>query len=99
MLMPPVRTSLAPAVLATVYCTVPLPLPGLPLTMVIQETLLTACQRQPGAVFTVNVALPPPVSNDAFDGASAKVQGNPLEGAYTCPHHVANAPVRFDGGI
>src|ERR1035437_7770620 len=84
MVMLPVRKSLAPAVRATVYCTVPLPLPGLPPVTVIQEALLAACQRQPGAVFTVSAPLPPLLSNDALTGASVKLQFNPLEGAVTC---------------
>jgi hypothetical protein len=70
MVMLPVRKSLAPAVLATVYGTVPLPLPGLPLLIAIQETPLAACQGQPAAVFTATAPLPPLLSNDAFAGAS-----------------------------
>src|SRR5664279_4718197 len=70
MVMLPVRKSLAPAVRATVYCTVPLPLPGLPLLIAIQETSLAACQGQPAAVFTATAPLPPLLSNDAFAGAS-----------------------------
>ena len=43
----------------TRYETVPLPVPGLPLTTVIQDTLLTAVQAQPVAVVTLTVPVPP----------------------------------------
>src|ERR1017187_4613226 len=99
MVMLPVRKSLAPAVRATVYCTVPLPLPGLPVVTAIQEALLAACHRQPAVVFTVSAPPPPLLLNDALTGASVKAQFSPLEGAVTCAHHVPKAPVRFDGGV
>jgi len=59
----PVRL-VVPLLADTVYPTVPLPLPLLLESMVIQMTLLTAVQAHPLGVVTVTLPLPPPVAKD-----------------------------------
>jgi hypothetical protein len=62
---------------ATVYCTAPLPVPGLPLPMVIQGAWLTAAHPHPACAATVIVPLPPAAANEADVGLNEYVQVDP----------------------
>jgi len=60
--MVPVRT--APVFAATLYVTVPFPLPDAPATTVIQLALLAAVQLHPAVAVTATEPLPPALPID-----------------------------------
>ena len=70
--MVPVRT--APAFDATLYMTVPFPVPDAPLTTVIQLALLTAVQLHPAVAVTATEPLPPALPIDWVVGLMLKLQ-------------------------
>ena len=68
----------APAALeATLYWTVPLPLPLPPAVMVSHGTLLAAVQEQPPPAVTPTLPVPPPAAAFALDCASENEQPPP----------------------
>ncbi len=66
-LMVPVLGAL-PALVSTVYCTVPDAVPAFPDVIVIQLALLPAVQMQPLFVCTSTLPAPPPFLNDSVLG-------------------------------
>jgi hypothetical protein len=72
MVIVPMRCPLVSA--ATVYPTVPLPLPEAPEAIVIHAALLTAVHPQPAAAVTGTVPAPPAAGAAALDGLSAATQ-------------------------
>ena len=86
----PVR---APPVLAsTVYLTVPLPVPLLPLVMVIQFAVVVAVHGQPDCVVTVTgPPLPPWVGNDSLVGEMVNVHPELWVMVTVCPATVSVA--------
>src|SRR4051794_26917664 len=63
-----------PVVAATLYCTVPLPVPLAPAVTVIQETVLAAVHAHPAAVVTATLPVAPAAGGDAVAGAIAIAQ-------------------------
>ena len=85
----PVR---APPVLAsTVYLTVPLPVPLLPLVMVIQFAPVVAVHGQPDGVVTVTSPLPPSFGNDSLVGEMVNVHPELWVMVTVCPATVSVA--------
>ena len=64
----------APEVDATVYCTVPLPLPVAPDVTVSHGTLLVVVHAHPAPAVTVTLPVAPPAGALALDGAMDTVQ-------------------------
>src|SRR5438094_9244620 len=83
---------------ATVYLTVPLPLPLAPAVTVIHAALLAAVHVQPVTVVTFAVAVPPAAGSDCVVGAVVKVHAAACVTVTVCPA-IVSVPVRTLGSV